>query len=496
MSEATISGATIRSPREEGQPTSGKSSAAIGAGVPHDPAESQVKGARRFTRVLESHLPGKGQLGRGGKTTGKKKRLPGEAVQESGNSPLYPGGASVVFPGSHASASGVRAGEGKRGGQILGSASMPGKGSQSAPSLFQPAVLSEKGKAENRPSIADAPDGSGAPGEGGITRKNAVQDRLSSAPLQGTGGQNPGVGALPQGGKVLTASPGTVDQSGKAGATHKTIGLGGPAQLQGAEDIGNAVVGVEAWGRGIPQDPPTVQALAAREGRTDLLSDSSFRAKAAKAASDAPSHRAVSLDSGAGRLAGDDSLVAGLSGGPFPGQGMQEPPTVLTNVPSEGLADAVGANLANRAWRPGESATLRVTVVPADLGPVQVIAHMDVEGRLHVQIHAASPETQAMIQQQSMQLIHHLQQNHIPVQRLDVGGTPIMSGGTGSGAAFTGGTGTGQGQPHSGFQPPVAGRGTEGAGVRNEGVQGPGDYPSAAGTAVRLSGTSGFEAMV
>ncbi|MBE3553038.1 MAG: flagellar hook-length control protein FliK [Kyrpidia tusciae] len=175
---------------------------------------------------------------------------------------------------------------------------------------------------------------------------------------------------------------------------------------------------------------------------------------------------------------------------------MQEPPTVLTNVPSEGLADAVGANLANRAWRPGESATLRVTVVPADLGPVQVIAHMDVEGRLHVQIHAASPETQAMIQQQSMQLIHHLQQNHIPVQRLDVGGAPVMSGGTGSGAAFTGGASTGQGQSHSGFQPPVADRGTGGIGVRNEGVEGPGDYPSTAGTALRLSGTSVFEARV
>ncbi|MBX6396258.1 MAG: flagellar hook-length control protein FliK [Alicyclobacillaceae bacterium] len=186
----------------------------------------------------------------------------------------------------------------------------------------------------------------------------------------------------------------------------------------------------------VRSEPPTVAALASRGAEFRKVRPTEDGVDPAR-----PLHR----------LERETNLP--LSGPPWTGgtgnlspvpSSAQESAQTLTNVPIEQIGDRVGEWFNRHPWTPEDVVTLRVTVVPADLGPVQVVARMDADGQLHLQIHTANQDVQSLIQQQVGQLIGHLQQNHIPVHRIEVVNNPAVTGTIGQTATFDGSAGSWQ----------------------------------------------------
>lgn len=222
-----------------------------------------------------------------------------------------------------------------------------------------------------------------------------------------------------------------------SGANPNREGAGeGPAKHRFA-----FAAGVEV--RGSRSEPSTLAALAARARPGDAANAGSLGESNPR--TDPPGPERSPERSDRVRI-----IPASGTGLPLPPDGFasltEEPEAVLTNVPSDRFGEAISAQLGRRPWRPGETAILRVTVVPQELGPVQVVARMDGQGHVTVQIHTATPEAQALIQQQVGQLWNQLQQNQIPLQRLDVSHTPVSANLWGQSSSFYAGGEAGGGR--------------------------------------------------
>ncbi|MDI3257229.1 MAG: hypothetical protein QJR01_05820 [Kyrpidia sp.] len=366
-----------------GQHGTGKSAAATG-GLPATQAGRPGKDGpvQTFHLLLAEQMPEKAGRTHDAKTAPKKKPLSaGDRENKEGNPgaplliPAAPGGERALAHPSAVRLSGggvVDVGEIRATGEPAPEGTGFGSGDTAGRRVFSP----------RRPGAGSVPTE-------GKWRSEATAD-LAPRDVEIS---FPGTDADARGRQVPAHvlgesgdQPGGSGSAGHAGRRPEFADAAGPApeSQAGGNSVQNTPVSaVDA--RVIRRDPPAVTALTALGGQVFEQEGTSPGIQGVP-----PADRR--RNDPRGMTAGP-----GVSGTWFqtspPGQAMQEPPAVLTNVPNEQVGNAVVANLAQRTWRPGESVTLRVTVVPADLGPVQVVAHMDSSGQLHVQIHTASLET-------------------------------------------------------------------------------------------------------